>query len=120
MLQNAAKENHDRYLFEMATGTGKTLISAAVIKLFLKTGNAKQVLFLVDRLELEEQARRVIHVPLFVAGRHGIIPAHQVVLPIERQHLRIQVAAAFGGASGHVVIMAHLQSILPPLPGRQA
>lgn len=57
-LQNSAKENHDRYLFEMATGTGKTLISAAVIKLFLKTGNAKRVLFLVDRLELEEQARK--------------------------------------------------------------
>lgn len=55
-LQNAAKENKDRYLFEMATGTGKTLISAAVIKLFLKTGNAKRILFLVDRLELEDQA----------------------------------------------------------------
>ena len=40
----------------MATGTGKTLISAAVIKMFLKSGNAKRVLFLVDRLELEEQA----------------------------------------------------------------
>jgi type I site-specific restriction endonuclease len=38
----------------MATGTGKTLISAAVIKLFLRTGNAKRVLFLVDRLELED------------------------------------------------------------------
>src|SRR5260370_3960408 len=55
-LQSSAKQNHDRYLFEMATGTGKTLISAAVIKLFLKTGNAKRVLFLVDRLELETQA----------------------------------------------------------------
>ena len=40
----------------MATGTGKTLISAAVIKLFLKSGNAKRILFLVDRLELEDQA----------------------------------------------------------------
>lgn len=45
-----------RFLFEMATGTGKTLTSAAVIKLFLKTRNAKRVLFLVDRLELEVQA----------------------------------------------------------------
>ena len=35
-LQASAKLNNDRYLFEMATGTGKTLISAAVIKLFLK------------------------------------------------------------------------------------
>jgi type I restriction enzyme R subunit len=42
----------------MATGTGKTLTSAAIIKLFLRTGNARRVLFLVDRLELEEQARK--------------------------------------------------------------
>ncbi|NLL02605.1 MAG: DEAD/DEAH box helicase family protein, partial [Mollicutes bacterium] len=55
-LQQSAKQNCDRYLFEMATGTGKTLVSAAVIKLFLKTGNAKRALFLVDRLELEDQA----------------------------------------------------------------
>ena len=55
-LQNATREGRSRYLFEMATGTGKTLTSAAVIKLFLKSGNAKRVLFLVDRLELENQA----------------------------------------------------------------
>jgi type I restriction enzyme R subunit len=57
-LQKAVKENKDRFLFEMATGTGKTLVAAGVIKLFLLTGNAKRVLFLVDRLELEEQARK--------------------------------------------------------------
>ena len=57
-LQNSAKNGFDRYLFEMATGTGKTLTCAAVIKLFLKTGNAKRVLFLVDRLELEDQAAK--------------------------------------------------------------
>ena len=42
----------------MATGTGKTTVAAAVIKLFLRTGNARRVLFLVDRLELEAQARK--------------------------------------------------------------
>ncbi len=57
-LQSAAREGKARFLFEMATGTGKTLISAAVIKLFLKSGNARRVLFLVDRLELEEQAQK--------------------------------------------------------------
>ena len=57
-LQRAVKEGKDRFLFEMATGTGKTLLAAAVIKLFLRTGNASRVLFLVDRLELEEQARK--------------------------------------------------------------
>ncbi|MCK4947533.1 MAG: DEAD/DEAH box helicase family protein [Candidatus Aureabacteria bacterium] len=55
-LQDAVKENKNRFLFEMATGTGKTLVAAGVIKLFLRTGNAKRVLFLVDRLELEDQA----------------------------------------------------------------
>src|SRR3990170_7287800 len=54
-LQNAVKIGQTRFLFEMATGTGKTLTAAAVIKLFMRTGNAKRVLFLVDRLELETQ-----------------------------------------------------------------
>ncbi|MEX2516646.1 MAG: DEAD/DEAH box helicase family protein [Gammaproteobacteria bacterium] len=57
-LQSSVKQGKDRFLFEMATGTGKTLTSAAVIKLFLRTGNASRVLFLVDRLELEEQANK--------------------------------------------------------------
>jgi type I restriction enzyme R subunit len=57
-LQNAVRERKDRFLFEMATGTGKTLTAAAVIKLFLRTGNARRVLFLVDRLELEDQAKK--------------------------------------------------------------
>lgn len=57
-IQNAVQEGRDRFLFEMATGTGKTLVAAALIKLFLRTGNARRVLFLVDRLELENQADR--------------------------------------------------------------
>ncbi len=57
-LQNSARSGKDRYLFEMATGTGKTLTAAAVIKLFLRTKNAHRVLFLVDRLELESQAQK--------------------------------------------------------------
>ena len=57
-MQTAIREGKDRFLFEMATGTGKTLTAAAVIKLFLRSGNVRRVLFLVDRLELEEQARK--------------------------------------------------------------
>lgn len=57
-LQHGVGNGADRFLFEMATGTGKTLTAAAVIKLFLKSGNAGRVLFLVDRLELEDQARK--------------------------------------------------------------
>ncbi|MBT7393867.1 MAG: DEAD/DEAH box helicase family protein, partial [Prolixibacteraceae bacterium] len=55
-LQKAVSDGKDRFLFEMATGTGKTLVSAGVIRLFLRTQNARRVLFLVDRLELEDQA----------------------------------------------------------------
>lgn len=57
-VQNVVSEGKKRFLLEMATGTGKTLTSAAIIKLFYRTGNARRVLFLVDRLELEEQARK--------------------------------------------------------------
>jgi type I restriction enzyme R subunit len=57
-LQRDVRDGKDRFLFEMATGTGKTLTAAAVIKLFLRSGNARRVLFLVDRLELEDQAKK--------------------------------------------------------------
>src|SRR3972149_6018817 len=57
-IQEAVAQAKSRFLFEMATGTGKTLIAAAVMKLFLRTSNAKRVLFLVDRLELETQAHK--------------------------------------------------------------
>jgi len=57
-LQNSATPDQHRFLFEMATGTGKTLLSAAVAKLYLRTENAHRILFLVDRLELENQARK--------------------------------------------------------------
>ncbi|HET7673859.1 MAG TPA: DEAD/DEAH box helicase family protein [Candidatus Saccharimonadales bacterium] len=55
-IQNAAKQDQERYLLEMATGTGKTLTTIAISKLFLRTGNASRILFLVDRIELEKQA----------------------------------------------------------------
>jgi type I restriction enzyme R subunit len=57
-LQAAVRDGKDRFLFEMATGTGKTLTAAAVVKLFLRSGNTRRVLFLVDRLELENQAQK--------------------------------------------------------------
>jgi len=57
-VQQAVSKGSERFLLEMATGTGKTLVAAALIKLFLRTGNARRVLFLVDRLELEDQAEK--------------------------------------------------------------
>jgi type I restriction enzyme R subunit len=56
VLQKEYVEGKRRFLFEMATGTGKTLLSAAIIKMFIRSGNADRVLFLVDRIELENQA----------------------------------------------------------------
>ena len=55
-LRGEYTQDKNRFLFEMATGTGKTLLSAAIIKMFIRSGNADRVLFLVDRLELERQA----------------------------------------------------------------
>ena len=72
-LQRAVQDGRDRFLFEMATGTGKTLVAAAVIKLFLRTGNAGRVLFLVDRLELEDQAAHKSFVPYLANDFDAII-----------------------------------------------
>jgi type I restriction enzyme R subunit len=60
-VQESIKQGNDRFLWEMATGTGKTATSAGIIKLFLRTENAKRVLFLVDRIELEEQAQKAFN-----------------------------------------------------------
>jgi len=60
-IQQEVSDGSSRFLFEMATGTGKTLTAASVIKLFLRTGNARRVLFLVDRLELEDQANKAFN-----------------------------------------------------------
>ena len=44
-----------KFLLEMATGTGKTRLCAALIRRFLLTRNAERVLFIVDRIELAKQ-----------------------------------------------------------------
>ena len=53
-------DGKDRFLLEMATGTGKTLLASALIKLFLKSNSAKRVLFIVDTIELAIQAQENI------------------------------------------------------------
>ena len=57
-IQKSVQEGSERFLLEMATGTGKTLTSSAIIKMFLRNFGVKRVLFLVDRLELETQAQK--------------------------------------------------------------
>ncbi|MEK6673413.1 MAG: DEAD/DEAH box helicase family protein, partial [Nitrospirota bacterium] len=49
------KEGRRKFLLEMATGTGKTLLCAVLIRRFLATRNAERVLFIVDRIELAKQ-----------------------------------------------------------------
>ena len=48
----------------MATGTGKTLLCAALIRRFLGTRNAERVLFIVDRIELAKQTMEDFNVVL--------------------------------------------------------
>lgn len=57
-VQNSIKLGNTRFLLEMATGTGKTLTSAGIIKMFIRSDLAHRVLFLVDRIELENQAKK--------------------------------------------------------------
>lgn len=59
-VQNSIKQGNTRFLLEMATGTGKTLTAAGLIKLFIRSELAHRVLFLVDRIELENQAKKDI------------------------------------------------------------
>lgn len=72
-LQRVALTGRHRFLFEMATGTGKTLLSAAIAKLYLRTENATRILFLVDRLELETQAWKNFNAYLAADGIQTVI-----------------------------------------------
>jgi len=53
-----------KFLLEMATGTGKTLLCAVLIRRFLVTRNAERVLFIVDRIELAKQTMEDFNVVL--------------------------------------------------------
>lgn len=53
----AVEKNKRRMLIEMATGTGKTLVAAMMIKRLFQAGLLERVLFLVDRIELANQAK---------------------------------------------------------------
>lgn len=72
-LQKSASSTRNRFLFEMATGTGKTLLSAAIAKLYLRSENAHRILFLVDRLELENQAWKNFNAYLGPDGIQSVI-----------------------------------------------
>lgn len=73
---NSAKNGNSRFLLEMATGTGKTLTCAAIIEIFLSSKNAHRVLFLVDRIELEKQAKRSFD-GVFNNGQHYTVSIYK-------------------------------------------
>jgi superfamily II DNA or RNA helicase len=62
--QQFDRDGRRKFLLEMATGTGKTLLCAALIRRFLATRNAERVLFIVDRIELAKQTMEDFNVVL--------------------------------------------------------
>ena len=82
------KAGKRQFLLEMATGTGKTLLCAALIRHFLLTRNAERVLFIVDRIELAKQTMEEFAVMLKefspvvykTARRTGELPGSSVVV----------------------------------------
>jgi type I restriction enzyme R subunit len=57
-LEHSLRENRPRALIQMATGSGKTIATISAIYRLIKHGDAKRILFLVDRDNLGRQAYR--------------------------------------------------------------
>ncbi|MHC2367416.1 type I restriction enzyme R subunit [Bradyrhizobium diazoefficiens] len=88
-------ERRRKFLLEMATGTGKTLLCAALIRRFLATRNAERVLFIVDRIELAKQT----------------MEDFAVVLP-EFKPVIFKSARRTGELLGASVVIATIQSLM--------
>lgn len=91
-----------KFLLEMATGTGKTLLCAALIRRFLVTRNAERVLFIVDRIELAKQT----------------MEDFAVVLP-EFKPVIFKSARRTGELLGASVVIATIQSLMTDRRYRQ-
>jgi type I restriction enzyme R subunit len=85
-----------KFLLEMATGTGKTWLCAAIIRLFLATRNAERVLFIVDRIELAKQT----------------LEDFAVLLPEYKPVLYKTARRRPGELLGSCVVVATLQSLM--------
>lgn len=88
-------EDKRKFLLEMATGTGKTLLCAAMIRRFLRTKNAERVLFIVDRIELAKQTMEDFAV---------ILPEYKPVI--------FKSAWRTGELLGSSVVVATIQSLM--------
>lgn len=84
-----------KFLIEMATGTGKTLLCAALIRRFLETRNAERVLFIVDRIELAKQTMEDFNVVL-----------------AEYKPVNYKTARRTGELLGSSVVVATIQSLM--------
>ena len=85
-----------KFLLEMATGTGKTLLCAALIRRFLITRNAERVLFIVDRIELAKQT----------------LEDFNIILPEYKPVLYKTARRRPGELLGSCVVVATLQSLM--------
>jgi type I restriction enzyme, R subunit len=88
-------EGRRKFLLEMATGTGKTLLCAAMIRRFLATRNAERVLFIVDRIELAKQTMEDFAV---------VLPEYKPVI--------FKSARRTGELLGASVVVATIQSLM--------
>ena len=70
-VQESAKAGRQGFLLEMATGTGKTTVAAAICRLYLQAGVAERILFLVDRNELYQQA--IADLERALAGQYQVV-----------------------------------------------
>jgi type I restriction enzyme R subunit len=57
-LEKSLREDHQRALIQMATGSGKTFAAITAVYRLVKFADAKRVLFLVDRTNLGKQAEK--------------------------------------------------------------
>ncbi|CAN5753207.1 hypothetical protein BH23CHL5_BH23CHL5_25430 [soil metagenome] len=89
------RDGRRKFLLEMATGTGKTLLCAAMIRRFLKTRNAERVLFIVDRIELAKQT---------MEDFNQILPEFSPVV--------FKTARRTGELLGSSVVVATIQSLM--------
>ena len=60
-VQNSIKSGNTRFLLEMATGTGKTLTSAGIIKMFIRSDLAHRVLYYYPPLQILYHNHRIGH-----------------------------------------------------------
>jgi type I restriction enzyme R subunit len=89
------RDGKRKFLLEMATGTGKTLLCAAMIRRFLRTRNAERVLFIVDRIELAKQT---------MEDFNQILPEYSPVV--------FKTARRTGELLGSSVVVATIQSLM--------